>query len=79
MCSIIFGEDFTSSDINILTASKSKVPPFYIRFIFDKFDGLMLHHEVGTFSFSEVLTWIKRGVDSIWGARMVNEVDWGFY
>jgi hypothetical protein len=37
----------------------------------------VLHLEVGTFSYLELLTWVKRGLDCIWTAWRVNEVDWG--
>jgi hypothetical protein len=46
-------------------------------FLFNRFYGLMLHLEVRTFSFSELLTWINRGLDCVWKAWRVNEVDWG--
>ena len=61
----------------VLTTSKLKVKPFYMGFIFNIFYDLMLHLKVCTFSFSEVLTWIKRWLDCIWKAWRVNEVDWG--
>jgi hypothetical protein len=38
---------------------------------------LMLHHDVCSFSFSELFTWIKGRFDYIWKAWKVNEVDWG--
>jgi hypothetical protein len=50
------------------TTSIPKVQPFYMRLIIDAFDELMLHHDVCSFSFSELLTW---------KAWKVNEVDWG--
>jgi hypothetical protein len=48
-----------------------------MRLIIDAFDELMLHHDMCSFSFSELLTWIKGRFDCIWKAWKVNEVDWG--
>jgi hypothetical protein len=59
------------------TTSIPKVQPFYMRLIIGAFDELMLHHDVCSFSFSELLTWIKGRFDCIWKAWKVNEVDWG--
>ena len=47
------------------STSIPKVQPFYMRLIIDAFDELMLHHDVCSFSFSELLTWIKGRVDSV--------------
>jgi hypothetical protein len=70
-------EDISNLDLIVLTTSKLKVKPFYMGFIFNRCYDLMLHLEVYTFSFLELLTWIKRGLDCIWTAWRVNEVDWG--
>jgi hypothetical protein len=59
------------------TTSIPKVQPFYMKLIIDAFDELMMHHDVCSFSFSELLTWIKGRFDCIWKAWKVNEVDWG--
>jgi len=69
-------EDITGSDMNTLTISKPKVQPFYMNFIFDRFNELMLHIEVCTFPFLELITWIKERFDCIWKAWKVNEFDW---
>ena len=70
-------EDITGLDMTMPTTSIPKVKPFYMRFIIVTFDEWVLHYEVCMFSFSELLTWIKEGLDCIWKAWMVNEVDWG--
>jgi hypothetical protein len=70
-------EDIIGSNMIILTTSKLKVQPFYMRLIIDTFDELVLHHKVCIFSFSELLTWMKRRFNCIWKEWMVNEVDWG--
>jgi hypothetical protein len=70
-------EDISNSDLIVLTTSKLMVKPFYKGFIFNRCYDLMLQPEVCTFSFSKLRTWIKRGLDCIWTAWRVNEVDWG--
>jgi hypothetical protein len=69
-------EDIIGSDMTILITSKLKVQPFYMRLIIDTFDELVLHHKVCVFSFSELLTWMKRRFNCIWKEWKVNEVDW---
>ena len=70
-------DDITSANMTMLTTSKLKVQPFYIRLIIDTFDELVLHHKVCVFSFSELLTWMKGRFNCIWKAWKVYEVDWG--
>jgi hypothetical protein len=70
-------EDIIGLKMTMPTTSIPKVQPFYMRLIIDAFDELMLHHDVCSFSFSELLTWIKGRFDCIWKAWKVNEVDWG--
>lgn len=70
-------EDITSANMTMLTTSKLKVQPFYMRLIIDTFDELVLHHKVCVFSFSELLTWMKGRFNCIWKAWKVYEVDWG--
>jgi hypothetical protein len=70
-------EDIIVSKMTMPTTSIPKVQPFYMRLIIDAFDELMLHHDVCSFSFSELLTWIQARFDCIWKAWKVNEVDWG--
>jgi hypothetical protein len=52
-------EDIISSNTTILTVFEQKVNQFYIKITFDTFDELMFHHKVFSFSFSELLTWVK--------------------
>jgi hypothetical protein len=70
-------EDIIGSNMTILTTSKLKVQPFYMRLIIDTFDELVLHHKMCVFSFSELLTLMKRKFNCIWKEWKVNEVDWG--
>jgi hypothetical protein len=49
-------EDIIGSKMTMPTTSIPKVQPFYMRLIIDAFDELMLHHDVCSFSFSELLT-----------------------
>lgn len=59
------------------TVTLHEDPPTLARFGVGTGDELMLHFEVCKFSFSEVVTWIKRRVDYILKAWMVNEIDSG--
>ena len=63
--------------MTLLTTSKLKVKVFHVIFIFGRFYGLMVHLKIGTFSFSELLTWINGRFDCIVETWKVNEVDWG--
>ena len=45
--------------------------------VFDTFDELMLRHDVGALSFSEIHTWIKNIIEHTWMAWRTKEVDWG--
>jgi hypothetical protein len=56
---MVCDEDIIGSKMTMPTTSIPKVQPFYMRLIIDAFDELMLHHDVCSFSFSELLTWIK--------------------
>jgi hypothetical protein len=49
-------EDITSSDMTILVTFDSKVKQLFIMSICNAFDELMVHHDVCSISFSEVLT-----------------------
>ena len=73
---VLFDEDITSLDMTKIAPSKPKVKSIHVRFTFYIFDELLLHRKVCLLSFSEVLTWIKRWVDSTREAWMVHEVDW---
>jgi hypothetical protein len=56
-------EDITSMDKTILVPSCPKVNQLYIKIKFDTFEQLMLHYDFVAFSFSELLDWIKPGVE----------------
>jgi hypothetical protein len=71
-------ENIASSDMTILVTSDSKVKWFFIMSICNTFDELMLHHDVCSISFSEVLTWIKESIECLWKARRTKYVDWGW-
>jgi hypothetical protein len=45
--------------------------------ICNTFDELMLHHDVCSISFSEVLTWIKESIECLWNTWRTKYVDWG--
>jgi hypothetical protein len=63
---IINDEDIIGSNMTMPTTSIPKVQPFYMRLIIDAFDELMLNHDVCSFLFLELLTWIKGRFDCIW-------------
>jgi hypothetical protein len=44
--------------------------------ICNTFDELMLHHDVCSISFLEVLTWIKESIECLWKAWRTKYVDW---
>jgi predicted double-glycine peptidase len=45
--------------------------------VFDLFDELMLRHDVCSFSFLEIHTWIKKSIKHTWKAWRTKKVDWG--
>jgi hypothetical protein len=45
--------------------------------IFNTYDELMLHHDVYSISFLEVLTWIKECIECLWKAWRTTYVNWG--
>jgi hypothetical protein len=56
-------EDMTNMDTPIVVAYNSKVKLFFSIIIFNTCDEWMLHHDMCSISFTEVLTWIKERVD----------------
>jgi hypothetical protein len=52
---LVCDEDITSPDMTLLVAFDSKVERFFIRSKFNTFDELMLHHDVCSISFVEVM------------------------
>jgi hypothetical protein len=59
-------EDITNMDTPIVVAYNSKVKLFFSIIIFNTCDEWTLHHDMCSMSFTEVLTWIKEGVDHAW-------------
>jgi hypothetical protein len=59
-------EDITNMDTPTVVAYNSKVKLFFSIIIFNTCDEWMLHHDMCSMSFTEVLTWIKEGVDHAW-------------
>ena len=64
-------EDITCPDTTTLATFDSQVKQSFTMIVFDTFDELMLHHDVCSLSFSEILTWIKGRFDCIWKAWKV--------
>jgi hypothetical protein len=56
-------EDITNMDTPIVVAYDSEVKLFFSIIIFNTCDEWTLHHDMCSMSFTEVLTWIKEGVD----------------
>jgi hypothetical protein len=54
-----------------------KVNRFLIIIVSNTFDELLLHYDVCWLSFSEILTWIKKGARHTWKAWRTKEFDWG--
>jgi hypothetical protein len=59
-------EDITNMDTPTVVAYDSKVKLFFSIGIFNTCDEWTLHHDMCSMSFTEVLTWIKEGVDHAW-------------
>jgi hypothetical protein len=59
-------EDITNMDTPIVVAYNSKIKLFFSIIIFNTCDEWTLHHNMRSMSFTEVLTWIKEGVDHAW-------------
>jgi hypothetical protein len=68
------GEDITTPTI---VAYNSKVKLFFSIIIFNICDECTLHHDMCSMSFTEVLTWIKEGVDHAWKGWIMKHLDWG--
>jgi hypothetical protein len=50
---------------------------FFSIIIFNACDEWTLHHDMCSMSFTEVLTWIKEGVDHAWKGWIMKHLDWG--
>jgi hypothetical protein len=70
-------EDITNMDTPIVVAYNSKVKLFLSIIIFNTCDEWTLHHDMCSMSFTEVLTWIKEGVDHAWKGWIMKNLDWG--
>jgi len=70
-------EDIINMDTPTVVAYDSKVKPFFSIIIFNTCDEWALHHDMCSMSFTEVLTWMKEGVDHAWKAWRMKQLDWG--
>jgi hypothetical protein len=70
-------EDITNIDTPTEVAYDSKVKLFFSIIIFNTCDEWMLHHDMCSMSFTEILTWIKEGVDHAWKGCIMKHLDWG--
>jgi hypothetical protein len=70
-------EDITNMDTPTVVAYNSKVKLFFSIIIFNTCDEWTLHRDMCSMSFTEVLTWIKEGVDHAWKEWIMKYLDWG--
>jgi hypothetical protein len=70
-------DDITNMDTRTVVAYNSKVKLFVSIIIFNTCDEWTLHHDMCSMSFTEVLTWIKEGVDHAWKGWIMKHLDWG--
>ena len=70
-------ENMTGLDTTTLEHFDLKVNSFFAMFALETFDELLLHHDMRSMSFSEILTWIKWSARQRWKAWRTKEVDWG--
>jgi hypothetical protein len=70
-------EDITNMDTPTVVAFDSKVKLFFSISIFNTCDEWMLHHDMCSMSFTEVLTLIKEGVEHAWKGWIMKHMDWG--
>jgi hypothetical protein len=54
-----------------------KVKLFFSIIIFNTCDECMLHHDMYSVSFTELLTWIQKGVDHAWKGWIMKHLNWG--
>jgi hypothetical protein len=67
----------TVSDMATIACFYYKVNRFLIIIVSNTFDELLLHYDVCWLSFSEIITWIKKGDQHTRKAWRTKEVDWG--
>jgi hypothetical protein len=70
-------DNVTNMDTPTLVAYDSKVKLFFSIIIFNTYDEWMLHHDMCSMSFTEVLTWIKEGMDHACNGWIMKHLDWG--
>jgi hypothetical protein len=70
-------ENITNKDTRTVVAIDSKVKLFFSISIFNTCDEWTLLHDMCSMSFTEVLTWIKEGVDHAWEGWIMKHLDWG--
>jgi hypothetical protein len=58
-------------------AYDSKEKLFFSTIIFNTCDEWMLHHDMSSMSYTDVLTWIKEGMDPAWKGQIMKHLDWG--
>jgi hypothetical protein len=69
-------EDITNMDTPTVVAYNLKVKLFFSIIIFNTCEWMM-HHDMRSMSFTEVLTWIKEGVNHAWKGWITKYLDWG--
>jgi hypothetical protein len=70
-------EEITNMDTPTVVAYNSKLKLFFSIIIFNTCDEWMLHHDIYSMSFTEVLTMIKEGVDHAWKGWIMKHLNWG--
>jgi hypothetical protein len=70
-------EDIINIDTPTVAAYNSKVKLFFSIIIFNTCDEWMLHHDMCSMSFIEILAWIKEGVDHAWKGWIMKHLYWG--
>jgi hypothetical protein len=68
-------EDITNMDTHTVVAYDSKVKLSFSISIFNTCDEWTLHHDMCSMSFTEVLTWIKEGMDHAWKGWIMKHMD----
>jgi hypothetical protein len=64
-------------DTPTVVAYNSKVKFFFSIIKFNTCDEWTLQHDMCSLSFTEVLIWIKEGVDYAWKGWIMKHQDWG--
>jgi hypothetical protein len=70
-------EDITNLDTPSVVADDSKEKLFFSIIIFNTCDEWMLHHDMCSMSFIEVLTWMKELVEHSWKGQILKHLVWG--